>query len=567
MLPVLPNKDGISKWRSVDFRGIRHVLGAQTGDIWDCYGVTPDDYPVLRSVDWTKYKYDANSKGVYGSFQYGVNEDQRVYVNGDGVYLMDTLVFSATFTEKQRIVAFNNFALLFPAKLWVRTDVKGFVASAGALPQEAEYGDVYAVGSAAPYDCKYWDGSAWADLDNAVGAMAHSESASCTFIDGEYAGEAAEGNTLHRTGGTWSGFAVGDAVTISGSSESDNNKTIIIREISDDKKDLRFYEHSFTVTATAETITVAREVPDIEWACVNENRVWGCKGQHIYASKLGDFKNWNAFDGIASDSYAVDVMAEGDFTGCVSFLGYPVFFKRNAIYKVYGNRPSNYEVMGSASTGTVNGDTLAIASETLFYLSTRGIMAYNGGIPSLVSGDLGDLITGSADAWGATDGRKYYFGYPVTGETPVYEYDPEKGMWHKQVYPATISYGYRGHKSAVFVTSAGYRYGDITAAGSLSNAFMVEFAEMDMGDFASKYPTRVWFRMENANAVTVTVKYNSGSFETAFTIPTEGKSARNFPVPIRRCDRFALKLTGTGQMRLYAMEAELRTERTNRKGG
>ena len=582
MLPSLPNKQGVTKWRSADFRGIRHVPGAQAGDIWDCHGVTADDWPVLRTVDWTKRKYDANNKGIYGSYQYGVSEIERIYVNAGALYCRDTQVYSsAALDRKQRIVAFNTYALIFPAKLFVRTDVKGLCATAAELPESAAYGDVYAVASGGGYEAKYWDGGAWVSLGAMAGEIGNSETASCTFTDGTYAGEAAEANTIKRSGGTWTGFRVGDAVTISGAADAENNKTVIIREISGDE--LRFYEHSFTDNATAASITVARTVPDLDWLCVNENRVWGCKGQHICASKLGDFRNWNVFDGLASDSYAVDVFAGGDFTGCVSFLGYPVFMKRDGIYKVYGNKPSNFEVMGSASTGTVNGDTLAVASETLFYLSARGVMAYSGGIPSPVSEDLGALVTGSADAFGVSDGRKYYFGYK-TGA--VYEYDPERRMWHKQVYdagaavtetvngqsvtvpvPTNIAYGYRGHAGAVFVTDRGYRYGDITAGGSMNDDYAVTFAEADFGSFGSKYPTRLWLRLESEKAVTVTVSYNGGAFEAAYTFAAGGKSAVTAPVPIRRCDRFAVKLTGSGQLRLYAMELELRAEQTNRKGG
>ena len=62
MLPQMVNPDGISKWRSVDFGGIRHVLGAGTGEIWDCCGVTPREYPVLKSGDFVKY--DSAVKGL-----------------------------------------------------------------------------------------------------------------------------------------------------------------------------------------------------------------------------------------------------------------------------------------------------------------------------------------------------------------------------------------------------------------------------------------------------------------------------------------------------------------------
>ena len=67
-------------------------------------------------------------------------------------------------------------------------------------------------------------------------------------------------------------------------------------------------------------------MPELDFLCENENRLWGCKGDTIYASKLGDPFNWNVFDGVSTDSYAVDVGSAGDFTGCFAYRGYPVFF-------------------------------------------------------------------------------------------------------------------------------------------------------------------------------------------------------------------------------------------------
>lgn len=96
------------------------------------------------------------------------------------------------------------------------------------------------------------------------------------------------------------------------------------------------------------------------------------------------------FDGLDTDSYAVDTGSAGSFTACVSYLGYPIFFKEEHIYKVYGSIPSNFQVMGSATLGVAEGSagSLAVAGEILFYLSRAGIMAYSGGIPQPRGGGL-----------------------------------------------------------------------------------------------------------------------------------------------------------------------------------
>jgi hypothetical protein len=59
--------------------------------------------------------------------------------------------------------------------------------------------------------------------------------------------------------------------------------------------------------------------PDIIYATVWNNRVWGVYGQQIVASKLGDFKSWSTFEGLASDSYATNVDGSATFTGLKTY--------------------------------------------------------------------------------------------------------------------------------------------------------------------------------------------------------------------------------------------------------
>ena len=187
---------------------------------------------------------------------------------------------------------------------------------------------------------------------------------------------------------------MGDAVTISGcTKETYNNRTPIIREISEDKKTLRFYENTFRLPDGQEsitepgTVTLKRSVPDMDFVCTNENRVWGCKGDSIFASKLGDPYNWNVFDGLSTDAFSVESGTAGAFTACVSYLGYPCFFKEDKIFKMYGTIPTNFQLMSSAVLGVMKGShkSLAVAGETLYYLSKVGIMAYSGGMPRCIS--------------------------------------------------------------------------------------------------------------------------------------------------------------------------------------
>ena len=148
----------------------------------------------------------------------------------------------------------------------------------------------------------------------------------------------------------------------------------------------------------------------MDFVTESENRLWACSSEkhEIYASKLGDPKNWYCYEGISTDSYAVTVGSDGDFTGACTYLGNILFFKEDTVHKIYGSQPSNFQVMSSSIRGVAKGSekSLAIVNETLYYQSRNGIVAYAGSAPTKISEALGEEAYHSVHA-GAI-GNKYY---------------------------------------------------------------------------------------------------------------------------------------------------------------
>ena len=100
-------------------------------------------------------------------------------------------------------------------------------------------------------------------------------------------------------------------------------------------------------------VQVERKIPDLDFVTECDNRVWGCSSKEnvIYACKLGDPTNWFSYRGIAADSYAVTVGSDGPFTGAATCMGYALFFKENALHKLYGSKPSDFQLQLSALPG------------------------------------------------------------------------------------------------------------------------------------------------------------------------------------------------------------------------
>lgn len=75
-------------------------------------------------------------------------------------------------------------------------------------------------------------------------------------------------------------------------------------------------------------------------------------------------------------------------------MGYVLFFKENTIHKIYGSRPADYQVVSTQCRGVAKGASrsLSVINETLYYLSTEGVMAWDGSLPVNISGRLGPFL-------------------------------------------------------------------------------------------------------------------------------------------------------------------------------
>ena len=401
-LPPMANQDGIQKYKQTKFGGYNHTLGADNGDIWDMKNMTSDFYPLLapRRPRW-KVRTLTKPNGFYA-------HDGLYWVDGTGFYADGTLKGTVT-NGRKKFASLGAYIIILPDK-------------------------------------KYYN-----RLADEFGTMEASFTGSAKIQDGTYAGEDAKANTIYASGAAWDSiFKVGDAVTISGAVKHEsNNKTPIIREIDGDY--LRFYENTFTIGSggDTETLTIKRTVPDMDFLCENENRLWGCKEDTIYASKLGDIFNWNVFDGVATDSYSVNVGSAGDFTACCSYLGYPCFFKEEHIYKVYGDKPSNFQVMGSASLGVEAGSdaSIAIAGETLFLSGPHGHCRLLRRHPA--AGGRGVRHAAVPERRGRQRRDEVLrLDEGHGGRLASFVYDTLRGLWHQEDALEVVGWGWNG--GAVF---------------------------------------------------------------------------------------------------------------------
>lgn len=522
-LPNMKYADKLTKGKQLRFRGLNHTIGARDGEIWDMMNMTGDHAPVLATrAKRMLYRTLTAPGGLYSL-------EGLAWVDGTGFYYKGELKGQVTQGQKT-FGALGKNIIILPDKCYYNVETDTF----GSLESR-------------------WSGE------------------SLTFTNGKLYGVDADANTVQCEGVNWADwFREGDAVTISGCTvHPENNMTPIIREIDGDK--LYFYENIFNIGESGYTETgamvIARTVPDIVSVCENENRLWGITKDTIYASCPGDIFNWNVYDGIDSDAYAVTPGSAGVLTGCISYRGYPIFMKAEHIYKAYGSIPSDFQVMGSASLGLAEGSggSMAVAGEVLYYLGRNGIMAYSGGIPQTVAEAFG--MDRFRNAVGGSDGLKYYVSMEgEDGAAWLYVYDTQKRTWHKEDQTRVTHFAsWKGN--LYFLNDKG----EIWITGNIQDPpeeaveeedipFMTEFTDFTDDDPNKKGVGKLQLRMELDEGATVKVLLQFDSDGKWMTLKelvgTDPKRSYYLPIVPRRCDHYRLRLEGTGGFRLYSMARE-----------
>ena len=297
---------------------------------------------------------------------------------------------------------------------------------------------------------------------------------------------------------------------------------------------------------SAEVVELERRVPDMDYLTECDNRVWGCSNKEnvIYACKLGDPTNWFSYRGIAADSYAVTVGSDGAFTGAATCMGYALFFKENTLHKLYGSKPSDFQLSSLRCRGVAKGAarSLCVINETLYYLSPDGVMAWDGSIPTKVSTalDPARLRNVKSALGGALDGRYYLHLVRGSGEAQAVRllvYDTERGLWQEEdvcSYEMTGSGGqlYLWDGKAIWAADAD-REENWQQAGGIEDGVSFELVSGDIGLDGPEelYLSRLTLRLEAEvkSRIEVAVSYDSGAWETLAQLTADGR--RCFDVP------------------------------------
>ena len=355
-------------------------------------------------------------------------------------------------------------------------------------------------------------------------------------------------------------FKAGDVVNISGcvTIVGNNKNDLIVKSVTD----LRItFEEGSALTAGTEAgaVKVERPVPDLDFICGNDNRLWGVNSEGIYASAWADPTNFRKLSALSTDSYFVEIGSAGDFTGMFSYSGDVLCFKDDKLYRVFGEYPAEYSVQSYDISGVQAGSqkSMAIINETLFYKGKEGIYAYSGGVPQLISYNLG--LNNYFNAVAGVDGSHYYVSMQnVAGEWGLYVYDTFTKLWMKEDASAAVDFAYQDGFLYMINSYDGTMYKLNDSESEELTEWEAEFTTFYGETLSRKTHNRVFMRVEMASGsfLEIHVQFDDGVFNKVFSTWFDGRKTMNIPIPIMRCDSFTIRLVGSGECKVMGMERE-----------
>lgn len=387
--------------------------------------------------------------------------------------------------------------------------------------------------------------------------------------------------------GIGSGFKPYDSAEFSGIDDNftyngyDFNQTNIIYDCGDDFLILAGLIN--TSHTNSQVITINREAPQMDFICESNNRLWGCSSENheVYACKLGDPTNWRSYAGLDNDSYAATVGTQNVFTGAVGFMGSVFFFKEDGFHRLYGNKPSNYELQWKSCRGIQPGSekSIAMVDEFMCWKARDAVVIYDGSVET-ISNALGNIPY--YDAVGGGYRNKYYLTMrEEDGNPKLYVYDITKGTWCTEdginaLYMAYANNGFyiitddydlwvvNNEKiyTKTYPEDTLYPedtiYPGNTAEGLLEEDINWSMTTGDIGMDSpyQKYIKRIDVRLmiDEGASILFEVDYDSlEEWKEVYRYTATRKRSYTVPIPVGRCDHMKLRMSGKGDVRIFSI--------------
>ena len=555
------------------FYGYNHKLRIRDGEFYDTENLTVEHWPLLASRKKRGVvRTIRNPGGLIEKDALCTVEDGTLYVSGHA-----TPVTGLSAGMKQ-LVGMGAYICIFPDKVYYNTEdssdygsmeadwsYSGSVRYAPCNVDGVEY-ERATVSGAEPEDPD--NGDLWVDTSGESHVLLQWSESSAMWVE---IPTVYTKITFTSQGQIPAAFARYDGVELSGCYFADLDGSKILCGVGGEEETTADYIVVVGLTDNEYTdesgsIHISRTLPQMDFVVECQNRLWGCfygfDGEktvnEIYCSALGDFKNWRQYLGLSTDSWAGSVGSDGQWTGAVTYLGHPTFFKENRIHMVTVSAQGAHSLDETVCRGVQKGSSrsLQVVGETLYYKGRSGVFAWQGGFPECVSDALGEELY--YDAAAGAFGERYYISMrDAAGEWQFFVYSIKKGLWirednlHAADFCACDDELYCLDSEGRLLALNGTDGEAETTLSWMAESGILYYEYPDH-KYVSRYNIRL--RMEEGAQVQVYLQYDSeGPWRLSGTIRSKGTGTVTLPIRPRRCDHLKLRLEGQGEVRIFSI--------------
>lgn len=552
---------------TTDFRGLNLSQGIGDGEWAWMQNMDTREYPAVARRQKRVHVATLNKpNGLCATDRLCFVDGVKFYYNG--FYYGDVEDSEKTLVPMGAKIAIFPDKKLFDTTTLSFTDMEQKNVSSGTVSVTLAKGDgtpygEYTEGGTAPENPE--NGQLWLDTSGDTPVMKTWSEAQGLWV--------AEATTyvLVSATGLGQGLKALDGVTVSGLEEAGLNGDWILTDAGPDY--ILFTGILQKALTQAGEVRVERTCPEMDFVVEKDNRLWGCSSadHEIYCCKLGDPTNWRAYQGVATDSYAVTVGTPGHFTGAAVSGSAVIFFKENCLHRVYGTQPSNFTVYVDNLRGVQQGchKSAVRVNEYLYYKSVFDVCVYADSEVAGISAALGTESYKNAVA-GVCGNRLYLSMEDQEGAWQLLVYDTAAGVWTRE--DGTHALGFASCLTETFMLRAdGELYAllpgeynkDFFMVGSDYTVYAQEETdeevswELRTGEILRELPDhkyigkiQLYLELDPGARAEVALRRDGGAWEKVQELSGGDQRRCTLPIYPRRCDRMEIRLTGVGHVRL-----------------
>lgn len=310
--------------------------------------------------------------------------------------------------------------------------------------------------------------------------------------------------------------------------------------------------------------------PNIKYACVNNQRLYGVDDVRVYVSGYNNYADF-ALDTADSDystaagAWAVTTQASasrgGTFTAIVGFGEEAIAFKDNYMYRITGTT-NPFRLRELCAVGCVDARSICELDGRLYFASQNAIYAYRDGyLPTPISTSIEPEIRNVQSAVGYIEDNRYH----VIINNKEYIYDTLNGKWTmNHNADSIVAYAYKSDTIAdevnkpdelVFATDTGFLKQSDSYLDEWS--FQTDFVNNFTSDLKKPHKLQLMYEIDPKASMRITLSDESS--EALIYSCTNGESMRriNCARVLLRCDdlvNYSIKISGSGYVKLHAME-------------